>query len=283
MNYYDTVKEKIADYIVKDEVVETEEVISAYTLISALENCNKKLRHSKEKGKCLLDKLNGIYPKDVIKKKGKLFKTKENHFEDYALNMNINSSEIVLYERLHGVISICKDFNYSDIYSSLSSITEDAYNECSDDLKDILLDLEYFGKLFIEDKKTVTPKNTKGEYVWFMDIDKYYLLNNKISCGGFDIEIEFNKFAKEFTYSINLNKDLDPNGNSNRIYYNQDNNLHQIMEENKEAILKNTPIKLKDLSYMFFMIVLEYRDKLEKENTKKEIQKIMSEVKMNED
>ena len=32
MSYYDRLKEKIADYIVRDEVVEDDKVIRAYTL-----------------------------------------------------------------------------------------------------------------------------------------------------------------------------------------------------------------------------------------------------------
>ena len=157
MNYFDTVKEKIADYIVKEPVVETDEVISAYTLFTILENENEKIRHTEEKRKGLLDKLNAIYPQEVFVEKRGLFnkKVKKNHFEWSSLAIDDNGSRLYLFGSFRHDAVLYKDYGYSDIYSTYTdyALTEDAYNECIDDIEDIFSELEYIGKLFREEKK----------------------------------------------------------------------------------------------------------------------------------
>ena len=119
MNYYDSVKQKIADYIVKEPVVETDEVISAYTLFNILENENKKIRHTKEKEKGLLDKLNAIYPQVIVEKKGKIFKKKikKNQFDWIDLVMKDNYSCLTLDGPSMHYIDLYKDYDYAGIYS----------------------------------------------------------------------------------------------------------------------------------------------------------------------
>ena len=267
MNYYDTVKEKIADYIVREPVEETEEVISAYTLFSALESYNKRIRHTREKGKALVDKLNTIYPPRVVQKKGKLFKKKIKlgYFDGIKYNINDNSSTIALANR-RGYIYVHKDYDNSDIYSSYNNaLDEEAYNECINDIGDIFDELEYFGMMFANERKSNGHKNSEcGSF----DIC------NKIHCEGFDIETKFNSFAINFDYDISLNKDFDPKGNSNMHYYDQENSLNQVIEENKEAILRNTPVNIGDLSYMFCMLVLDYMSREKRNKNKKEIDEI---------
>lgn len=266
MNYFDTVKERIADYIVKDPVEENEEVISAYTLFSIIESYNKRIRHTKAMGKGLLDKLNIIYPQETYKNKEKIFKkkTKANHFSDISYRINNNSSKIILQEFPHGTTSIEKDFNYSDIYTrDYNLLNEEAYSKCIGDIEKILSELSYLGNLFSEEIKSSGHKNSTLESY---DTKLY----NTIPCEGFDIKIGFDSFNISFNYDIALNKDFDPNGNSDSRYYNQDYKLSNIIEENKEAILKNTPVNIGDLSYMFCMLVLDYRATVEK---KEEIKK----------
>ena len=164
MNYYDTVKEKIADYIVREPVEETEEVISAYTLFSILKNYNKRLRLTKGKGKCLLDKVNTFYPQKVVKKKGKFFKkkTKENFFDGIRYDIGDNYAQIELDRGYHGYVQLNKDFDDSDVYSERNrTLDEEAYNGCICDIEDILDELECVGKLFSEEKKSSGHKNSE--------------------------------------------------------------------------------------------------------------------------
>lgn len=276
MNYFDTVKEKIADYIVRDEVEENEEVISAYTLFTILENQNRRLRHTKEIEKGLLDKLNTIHPQQFFKEKGKLFKKKikRDYFLWITSYIDDERSSLYLHKDSIEAVDLKKDFDYADIYSRNEALTEEAYNECSLEIETIFSELEYFGKLFLEEKKTNGHKNSvlEGESI-----------SNEIHCEGFDIEIKFDRRNKEFKYDIKLNKVFDPKGNSSSHYYNQENNLNHIIEENKEAILRNTPVNIGDLSYMFCMLVLNYKSRENRIEKTEEKKKIMKEIKMNED
>lgn len=284
MNYFDTVKEKIADYIVKEPVVETDEVISAYTLFSILDDCNKRLRHTEEMGKGLLDKLNVIYPQVTVERKGKFFKKKikENQFNLFNFDIHDNYSRLTLDGPSMHYIYLFKDYDYADIYSKNYSLTDEAYNKCIDDIEDIFSELEYTGKLFRDEKKSSGHKNSQLKGFKFYDYDADSI-SNTITYEGFDIKIRFDRFPTKFKYNICLNKHFDPNENSYSHYYNQENNLNNILEENKEAILKNTPINIGDLSYMFCMLVLDYKAIEEKKEEEKQYKKLMDEIKMNED
>lgn len=283
MNYYDSVKQKIADYISREPVKETEEVISAYTLFSAINEQQKILRHIGEKEKALLDKLNSIYPPLTIVEKKKLFKkkTSQDYFHDIYHSIYDNYAKIAFFSKTasdgeSSSVCICKDFHYSDIYNRWSSsLTEDAYHQCIDDIYGIFNDLEYIGVLFEEDKKSSGVGNS--------NCDNSTLVNT-LNCDGFDIKLIFNTYRDlSFSYKISLNKDLDPNGNSDKNYYGQNNKLEQIIDENKETLLKNIPVKVSDLSYMFCMLVLDYKAKEEKKEEERQYKKLMDEIKMNED
>lgn len=264
MNYYNNIKEQIADYITREPVVETEEVISAYTLFSVLNDENKKLRNAKGRGKALLDKLNFIYPKVTVSNNKKLFKksVEHNYFDDIWYNINDNHSEIVLSKyKPFGLICLNKDFGYSGVYSKNAALTEEAYEECASDIEKILHELEYVGQLYAGDTE-----------------HEYGKVAQTISYGYFDVEISFYKENKEFSYDIHLNKEYDPNFNSNAHYYGQEKTIDNVINKNKETILRNTPINMKDLSYMFCMLVLDYRTKEKEKNIDIEIDKAFQKV-----
>ena len=125
MEYLDTVKEKIAEYIAREPVVETDEVVSAYTLFSAIENCNKRLRRVGEIKKGLVDKLNSIYPQETTRVKKGIFnkKAKVNRF--YSASCDIKEDYTSLYFWGNNGDDIClkKDYLYSDIYSINKGLT----------------------------------------------------------------------------------------------------------------------------------------------------------------
>ena len=138
MEYLDTVKEKIADYIAREPVVETDEVISAYTLFSAIENCKKRLRHVEEIEKGLVDKLNDIYPQTTIKEKKGLFNKKRNanYFREMRHHLDETCVQLVFgAEDYNDNKYIYNDYKYSDIYSTGDGLSEEAYNECMDEIR----------------------------------------------------------------------------------------------------------------------------------------------------
>lgn len=253
-NYIDTVKEKIADYIAREPVVETDDTISAYTLFSILKEENKKLRHVKEMEKALVDELNGIYPAEVKYEKKGLFKkkTKQDYFDNIFHSINGTNAEIVLCasSRSIGYINLVKDYNFDGVYSRFDSLTEDAYNQCKGYIEGIFDELEYIGSLYAID-------------------DNPYI---KIENEGFTISASFtNMGGHKFEYDISLNKNFDPNSNLNSTYYGQENNIKNVFEENRETILRNTPINIGDLSYMMCMLVLDYKNKENEKKIKKAI------------
>lgn len=254
MEYLDTVKEKVADYIAREPVQETDEIISAYTLFAAIENCKKRLRHVGEIEKGLLDKLNDIYPQTVVKEKKGLFnkKTKKNYFSDICHYINKNDTELCLtIDVSYNCITLCKDYEYSDIYSIYSGLTEDAFDECEDEITTIFSELNYFGSLFAND-------NNKIEYNRRHDKAK---LSNKINCDGFDLDVWFVKDYSRlgFDYDISINTNIASNGHANAHFYGQDNNVNKVINDNIVSILKNTPVNMSALSPMFYTIVTDYR------------------------
>lgn len=266
MNYYNNIKEQIADYITREPVVETEEVISAYTLFSAIKEESRKLRHVVEIEKGLLDKLNEIYPKEVEVNNRKIFKKKTmvDYFDGIDHEICDDHSEITLYKPF-GEIKLNKDFGRSGVYSKDSALTEEAYTECAKEIEKILYELEYVGQLYSGDIESNSSKYS-SKYV----VEE---VENTIKNECFDINVTFNRDNCEFSYNIGLNKEAVSN-NSNVHYYGQKN----ILTENKEAILRNTPINISDLSYMFCMLVLDYRNKEDKKNIDKEIDEAFQKI-----
>ena len=144
---------------------------------------------------------------------------------------------------------------YSDIYSINKGLTEDAYNECINDINSIFSELDYFGSLFNQDDKNETSR------LW-----------NVIKCEGFNLNVKFDTMPS-FSYGIKLNKGIAPNGHADAHFYGKDNNVDKVINDNIVAILKNTPVNLSDLSYMFCMIVLDYRKMTEQDRIDEEIDK----------
>lgn len=262
MEYLDTVKEKIAEYIAREPVVETDEVVSAYTLFSAIENCKKRLRHVEEIEKGLVDKLNSIYPQTIIKEKKGLFnkKAKVNRFYSASCDIKEDYTKLCFWGNNGDDISLKKDYLYSDIYSINKGLTEDAYNECIDDIHSIFSELDYFGSLFNQDDKNETSR------LW-----------NEIKCEGFNLNVKFDTMPS-FSYGIELNKGIAPNGHADAHFYGKDNNVDKVINDNIVAILKNTPVNLSDLSYMFCMIVLDYRKMTEQDRIDEEIDKVFQKL-----
>ena len=119
----DKAKEAVLSIMLKEPIKETEDVISAYTLIGSIREQKSRLRSVGEIEKGLLDRLNDIYPKEIIRGKRKLFKktpvTVKNYLDtishgftcDDIENNTLGNSYLSLKVRDgHYAITILKDF-----------------------------------------------------------------------------------------------------------------------------------------------------------------------------
>ena len=263
MEYSDAAKEAVLSVISSEPVEETEDVISAYTLFNAIREQKRRLRCIGEVEKGLLDKLNDIYPKEVTKGKRKLFKktpdTVINYFDGISHGVNSESSNISFKIRNgNHEITILKDFDIDGAYSLEETVPldEEAYIQCEDDIQKVLSTIEYYGGLFSLDI------NTDNREKSIVD-NKGTVLSNKFSYKDFDLSISFDSTSCRFDYSYGLNQEIDPYASSYRICYGfgADNTLRNTILENEETILKNIPINMSDLSFMFSTIVYDYRNR----------------------
>lgn len=277
----DKAKEAVLSIMLKEPVKETEDVISAYTLLSAIREQKRRLRCAGEVEKGLLDTLNDLYPKEIIKGKRKLFKrtpvTVKNFFDTISHGFNSESSNISFKVRDGNyAITILKDFGIDVKYSLEGTVPldEEAYAQCEDDIQKVLSTIEYYGKLFSLD-------------VQYDNRETY--ISDRFSYEGFDISISFDRTLCRFDYSYGLNQEIDPYASSYRTCYGfgADNTLRNTILENEETILKNIPINMNDLSFMFFMIVDDYRKTVLVEEKAREQEKLMqkayNKLKINED
>lgn len=272
----DKAKEAVLSIMLKEPVKETEDVISAYTLLSAIREQKKSLRCIGEVEKGLLDKLNDIYPKEVTKGKRKLFKktpdTVINYFDGISHGFNSESSNISFKIRNGNYeITILKDFDTDQTYSLKKGkvLATEAYMKCENDIQKVLSTIKYYGGLFSLDINT----DNRGKSI--VD-NEGNILSNNFSYEGFDLSISFDRTLCRFDYKFGLNQDIDPYCSSYRTYYGfgADNTLINTILENEETILRNIPINMSDLSFMFFMIADSYRykeaRKVEEETAKKQ-------------
>ena len=272
MGYLEDVSGKIAEYIARPEVVENDEVISAYTLFSAIENCKKRLRHVEEIEKGLLDKLNDIYPQTTRKEKKGLFNKKRtaNYFREISHHLKETCVQLVFSaEDYNDDKYIYNDYKYSDIYSTGRGLTEEAYNECMDEINTICSELNYFGSLYADD-------NRKQNSIIYSDSK----LSNTIKCEGFDLKVGFRNdyFQPGFSYDISINENIASYGHTDAHFYGKENNVQKVINENIVAILKNTPVNIKDLSYMFYIIVHDYRVMTEQDRIDEEVDKVFQKL-----
>ena len=292
MEHIDAAKEAILSVISSEPVKETEDVISAYTLFNAIREQKRRLSCIGEVEKGLLDKLNDIYPKEVTKGKRKLFKktpdTVINYFDGISHGFNSESSNISFKIRNgNHEITILKDFDIDGAYSLEETVPldEEAYIQCEDDIQKVLSTIEYYGGLFSLDINT----DNRGKSL--VD-NKETVLSNKFSYKDFDLSISFDSTSCRFDYSYGLNQEIDPYASSYRTCYGfgADNTLRNTVLENEETILKNIPINMSDLSFMFSTIVYDYRNRearrKQEEKVKvheKQIIRAYNQLKINED
>ena len=256
MSYYDRLKEKIADYIVRDEVVENDKVISAYTLFKSLDSAENELNDDEGKS-ALLDKLNSFFPdvKETLKK-GIINKKK---FSKVIRNKNKFDKIIYCWQRHNKTpqLLLCRKFNrenteFVSLYRPIGD--EDIYIDRREELDPSIIE------------------ECRDELMTSFDIVEFYLklskqfdktkFSQKIINGDFCFSIYWSNSVDHY---IELTEEADPEKYQNAKCFGKDKTIRDIIKENEEAILKNTPIKLKNLDPFFVALVERYR---EKENQK---------------
>lgn len=263
MSYYDRLKEKIADYIVRDEVVEDDKVISAYTLFKSLDSAENELKNDESKN-ALLDKLNSFFPdvKETLKK-GIINKKK---FSQVIRNKNKFDKIIYCWERHNKTpqLLLCRKFNrenteFVSLYRPIGD--EDIYTDRREELDPSIIE------------------ECRDELMTSFDIVEFYLklskqfdkteFSQKITNGDFYFSISWNDFSLANHY-IDLTEEADPENYQNAKCFGKDKTIKDIIKENEETILRNTPIKLKKLDPFFVALVKRYKSKEIQKTYKKE-------------
>lgn len=252
MDYYNTVKEKIANYLVRDEVVDTDEVISAYTLISILREQSKRLMGVEELKKGLLDKVNELYPNIEVNAKRRLFgknrlKSHETFNRIYTHGDDENKSIRIGFETVIGKNTVLeKEFDYDGVFSNRSSkLRKEVYFECEEEINTIFNELEFFYKAIFKE-----GNDTKGNPIYD------YTMKQVITTDLVEIDLGWEMVDGVF-YTVKASPSI--NQTTERYYYGKENNLEKYIEENSETILKNTPIKVSELKPFFQIMINEYR------------------------
>lgn len=261
MSYYDRLKEKIADYIVRDEVVEDDKVISAYTLFKSLDSAENELKDDESKN-ALLDKLNSFFPdvKETLKK-GIINKKK---FSQVIRNKNKFDKIIYCWKRHNKTpeLLLCRKFNrenteFVSLYRPIGD--EDIYTDRREELDPSIIE------------------ECRDELMTSFDIVEFYLklskqfdetkFSQKFTNGDFCFSIYWSNSAD---HNIDLTEEADPENYQNAKCFGKDKTIKDIIKENEETILRNTPIKLKNLDPFFVALVKRYKSKEIQKTYKKE-------------
>ena len=111
------------------------------------------------------------------------------------------------------------------------------------------------------------------------DIVEFYLklskqfdktkFSQKITNGDFYFSIFWDGFSLANHY-IDLTEKADPENYQNAKCFGKDKTIKDVIKENEETILRNTPIKLKNLDPFFVALVKRYKSKEIQKTYKKE-------------
>lgn len=265
MDYYTTLKNKVANHIIKDEIKENDKVINAYTLCTILEKESKKLINFKERHQDLLDTLNSYFDEPIIIKKG-LFKKEVKYVPRYSrLEWEINDKSMKI--SMHGrpgyndnedtyySVYLQKDLGYDDIFSpySKSDMTEEMFRGCKEYIDSAFNTLEYFAKIYDENK-------TDTGYTQIINEGDMSL---KIS---WNLKRSFDVYSDNagFKYDVSLNENADPNNHQRARFYNDKRTIKEFIDDYKVAILKNMPIKIDRLNPFFRYLAISNLKEKEK-------------------
>ena len=244
MREYEKLVSKIEEYKKKEDIVESDEVISALDLCNIVNDRFAKLR-SIENGEVLRRKINKDN-NDLVKFSRKIRKvhTLLNYECDRVVPIVGNNGLQITFYFANSTfeISIGKNIGENEIYYILKNEKDDLLvNRYYDDIMNIFNILEEYYELFLISQCGLKYRDElKASYDIF-DLEIAYYIDGDVYC------------------QISLNKDVDKDRISEREYINKPS-IRNILGQKSKQLLNKIPIQKSSLPPMLKKI-LEEREK----------------------
>ena len=250
MDVYQYLLDTTLEYISRDEVVENDEIVSAYTLWDILNNKINYLKYIMNDNNKLLDEINYYYSEafsnDMIKYSNITenfdfdlpffgpckFKKITSHIEDNTMIISLWPSGRANKDK-H--IDLCKDIDDCNYYGN--NINDALITPFRNKFDKIFNTLEFFAPILKHETR----------FSQFMTNSTLNIIMNYPING-------------DLTLDIQLNKNIDPNDSQFKKYYKKEYTIHDLIMREKDDILRNTPIEIKKLNYLCSSLVKKYKE-----------------------
>lgn len=234
MDRYDKNIKLIEDYLSRDEVIDTDEVISVYSLIQVLKEKLAPLyaiKYDKEFQKKVYQLYENNKPKnffDFMKKKNKGCRISSYFFDNYSkIQFEFDNGENY---------SICKDYDSDYYYSESNTLKLDKIivEECADEILHIFSILEEYSKFFKETDNFFNYDSNDG---FCGSIRSYY-------SGDVFFDLYFS----------------DGESLNNRTWYGNRENISDLLDNNREKIIRRIPLNVKSLPKAYEQAYMDSRN-----------------------
>ena len=263
MDIYSNLLEKYKDYLEKEEVQDTDEVISAYTLWNLIKEKLKMYNFIKNDNSSLLANINSRYKleyqatfwsgTDLYDLAIKNFDTKIPLFRPVQFigiksgYTNNNKTAVFSFilrtkvtenkERVNEEIKVYRDFGDDNYYGD--HINSFLIYNCKELLDSKVDFLESFAPIVTAIENKTCPSSQ--------------IIDNGI------LNINMNHSLEGTpSLSVKLSKSIDPNDSQFKNYSSAFCPVHVLMREKYEELLKRTPVEIKDLNHFCSIIVKQH-------------------------
>lgn len=249
MDKYDELKERLAEFLLRDEVVEDEETISAYNLFMFMVTKFNDLVYVHE-----------YAPKTIKEKANNALKTK------YGLGRHFRKkkADVALYDKVHVYFD-----SIENTFKIVFCNTDNIYTKILKDIGDVNL---YYGYGDNKVDDCVLDACIDEVYITFNILEEFYNLFKKagkletLNKKGISQEFSFDGFKYELTYNKNgqisanlsFSEDVDPKYIQNRTWYGDRLPITDNIEEHGDELLKRFPIKFSELDEISQTVVRDY-------------------------
>ena len=251
MGEYEKLVSRIAEYIKKEDIVETDEVISAYDLCNIISDKFSLLRNI-ENGEFLKRKINEENPQYINLLRKIIGVNTLLNYQCDNVELFIKDNMLKLMFRFEiGDFSIEKHVGENDLYYIPKNLKDDLLiSKYYDDIMNIFNVLENFYKLFLDDKNSIKYRNVL-----------------ELSYDIFDVEISY--YMDGYVYSwLSLSKEVDKDKISEKEDINKFS-IRTIIGVRKNQLLSKIPARKSSLPPMFKQILEEREKTFVKKRVKK--------------
>lgn len=256
MGIYDELLDKVIDYIDREPVEDTDEIVSAYSLWAMLSSEIKNLQYVLYDNEILKNRINDFYKDMFFSGKEEYKKSIENFnfklpvfmsckFKKITSSIEENKLIISLWpdgkKNKDKHIDICKDVDDDNYYGD--NINDYLIRYFKLEFDRMFQILEFFAHILKNDTK-------RSQFITnsIMDVIINYPIDGKISI------------------DVKLNRNIDPTDSQYKNYFEKPYTIHDIIEKQKKTILLNTPIEVKQLNHLCSSVVKKYRKIKNEEN-----------------